>query len=329
MVSSSHRDWVDALPALLADGDVEFNKAAIVPYAYRHSYAQRHADAGVPPDVLRDLMGHRTMRTTQTCYRITGKRMRQAVERVAAHQFDRNGQRTWQQIQGALDDEHTRLRIGQVSVPFGICMEPGNIKAGGQPARFDSVAWAAATSAPMPPTSPSSRTTSRPSCATANASWLPTNSTPGPAPKQPLPRPRSASSASSSTAPRTPWASSPTTNANRSRTPPPPCAAPARSSTSACPPSPPSSTRPGTRTACEHRRAGLGGPPDHDALQKRINYLEQHTTELQQQLADRDDDLDAARAANRQLIASLDTSKGVAEPGARRAPCLTLAPRAG
>ncbi|MFZ3493127.1 tyrosine-type recombinase/integrase [Streptomyces sp. 5.8] len=135
-LSSSHRDWVNALPALLADGDVEFNKAAIVPYAYRHSYAQRHADAGVPPDVLRDLMGHRTMRTTQTYYRIAGKRMRQAVERVAAHQFDRNGQRTWQQIQGALDDEHTRLRIGQVSVPFGICMEPSNIKAGGQACPF-------------------------------------------------------------------------------------------------------------------------------------------------------------------------------------------------
>ncbi|MGP3684572.1 DUF6262 family protein [Streptomyces sp. IBSNAI002] len=57
------------------------------------------------------------------------------------------------------------------------------------------------------------------------------------------------------------------------------------------------------------QRAGLGGPPDHDALQKRISHLEQHTTELQQQLADRDDDLDAARAANRQLIASLNNLK--------------------
>jgi DNA-binding MurR/RpiR family transcriptional regulator len=35
-----------------------------VPYAYRHSYAQRHADAGVQPDVLRELMSHRSMRTT-------------------------------------------------------------------------------------------------------------------------------------------------------------------------------------------------------------------------------------------------------------------------
>ncbi|WP_327368564.1 tyrosine-type recombinase/integrase [Streptomyces sp. NBC_01217] len=135
-LTSLHRVWVDSLPPLLADGDIEFNKAAIYAYAYRHSYAQRHADAGVPPDVLRDLMGHRSMRTTQIYYRITGKRMRQAVERVAAHQFDRNGQRTWQRIQGALDGEHVRLRIGQVSVPFGICMEPSNVKAGGHACPF-------------------------------------------------------------------------------------------------------------------------------------------------------------------------------------------------
>ncbi|MEN2423711.1 hypothetical protein AABB02_37070 [Streptomyces rimosus] len=52
------------------------------------------------------------------------------------------------------------------------------------------------------------------------------------------------------------------------------------------------------------QRAGLGAPPDHDALHKRIAHLEQHNAELQQQLADRDDDLDAVRTANRQLIAA-------------------------
>lgn len=57
------------------------------------------------------------------------------------------------------------------------------------------------------------------------------------------------------------------------------------------------------------QQAGLGGPPDHDALQKRVSHLEQHITELRHQLADRDEDLDAARAANRQLMASLNTSK--------------------
>ena len=46
-----------------ADG-VEFDKARVVLYAYRHSYAQRHADAGVPIDVLRELMSHRKLDTT-------------------------------------------------------------------------------------------------------------------------------------------------------------------------------------------------------------------------------------------------------------------------
>ena len=30
-----------------------FDRRAVVPYAYRHSYAQRHADEGASPDVLR------------------------------------------------------------------------------------------------------------------------------------------------------------------------------------------------------------------------------------------------------------------------------------
>ena len=38
-----------------SDG-TEFDKAKIVLYAYRHTYAQRHADAGVAIDVLRELM---------------------------------------------------------------------------------------------------------------------------------------------------------------------------------------------------------------------------------------------------------------------------------
>jgi hypothetical protein len=35
----------------------KFDRRSIVPYSHRHSYAQRHADEGVQPDVLRDLMG--------------------------------------------------------------------------------------------------------------------------------------------------------------------------------------------------------------------------------------------------------------------------------
>jgi integrase len=46
-----------------------FDKEKIFPYAYRHTYAQRHADAGVPVDVLRQLMDHRQLTTTQRYYR--------------------------------------------------------------------------------------------------------------------------------------------------------------------------------------------------------------------------------------------------------------------
>jgi integrase len=64
-----HRGWVGSLPPLHASDGREFDKARIVPYAYRHSYAQRHADAGVPPDVLRELMDHRIFDTTKAYYR--------------------------------------------------------------------------------------------------------------------------------------------------------------------------------------------------------------------------------------------------------------------
>ncbi|HEY6495423.1 MAG TPA: hypothetical protein VIZ43_19260, partial [Trebonia sp.] len=102
-----------------------------VPYAYRHSYAQRHADAGVQPDVLRELMSHRSMRTTTGYYRITENRLRAAVDKVARHQLNAAGQRVFTSIAGLLAVEHARMRVGQVAVPFGVCTEPSNVKAGG------------------------------------------------------------------------------------------------------------------------------------------------------------------------------------------------------
>jgi hypothetical protein len=53
-------------------------------------------------------------------------------------QFNRHGNRTWRTAQALLDSEHARRRVGEVAVPFGICAEPSNVKAGGQacPYRF-------------------------------------------------------------------------------------------------------------------------------------------------------------------------------------------------
>ncbi|GGQ66955.1 tyrosine-type recombinase/integrase [Streptomyces asoensis] len=64
-ISSYHRAWVKSLPDLLvpvvvsADDArltqlVPFDKTRIFPYAYRHCYAQRHADAGAPSTFSRN-----------------------------------------------------------------------------------------------------------------------------------------------------------------------------------------------------------------------------------------------------------------------------------
>jgi integrase len=131
VVASHHRSWIDSLPALRLEDGRDFDKAAVVLYAYRHSFAQRHADAGTPVDVLKDLMGHRSMSTTQLYYSVTAKRVRAAVDSLAAFQFDRCGDRIWREARALLDSEHQRMAVGQVAVPFGVCSEPSNVKAGG------------------------------------------------------------------------------------------------------------------------------------------------------------------------------------------------------
>ncbi|PZS22933.1 MAG: hypothetical protein DLM61_25010 [Pseudonocardiales bacterium] len=132
----AHRVWVDNMPVLHTKDGVEYDKRKIVLYAYRHSYAQRHADAGVPVEVLRELMSHRKLETTSGYYRIGETRRRDAVDRVAAMQFDRHGNRIWRQAQALLDSEHARRAIGEVAVPFGVCAEPSNVKAGGSACPF-------------------------------------------------------------------------------------------------------------------------------------------------------------------------------------------------
>jgi integrase len=133
-----HRTWIDQLPPLRSPDGTEFSKAKIVPYCYRHTYAQRHADAGVPIDVLRELMDHKMMDTTKRYYRVGEARRREAVDKVTAMQFDRHGNRIWRQAGALLDAERARYAIGEVAVPYGTCTEPSNVRAGGGacPIRF-------------------------------------------------------------------------------------------------------------------------------------------------------------------------------------------------
>jgi hypothetical protein len=79
-----HRIWLNSMGPLRRADNTEFEKTLITPYSYRHSYAQRHADAGVPIDVLRELMDHTSMDATKRYFRVGETRRRQAVDMVTA-----------------------------------------------------------------------------------------------------------------------------------------------------------------------------------------------------------------------------------------------------
>ncbi len=128
--------WVRAIPG--PDDDtigptdgLACDRSRIFPHAFRHSYAQRHADAGVAVDVLRDLLDHRSSATTLGYYRVTLKRKRAAIRLVGQFSLDRYGNI-------APITDVSSYEIGTVAVPFGNCTEPSNVKAGGHacPIRF-------------------------------------------------------------------------------------------------------------------------------------------------------------------------------------------------
>lgn len=58
------RTWVDSLPAINSDtldadsNAIPFDRSLIFPYAFRHAFAQRHADAGRSPAVSRRRTEH-------------------------------------------------------------------------------------------------------------------------------------------------------------------------------------------------------------------------------------------------------------------------------
>ncbi|MGH3512793.1 MAG: tyrosine-type recombinase/integrase [Candidatus Dormibacteria bacterium] len=138
MLDNRHREWVVALPTLRTRDGAEFDKTRIIPYAWRHCYAQRHADAGVPVDVLAELLDHRNLNVTRRYYRVGEDRRRAAVDTVTALSFDRHGNRTWRDAHALLESEHARYAVGEVAVPYGRCAEPSNVQAGGGacPVRF-------------------------------------------------------------------------------------------------------------------------------------------------------------------------------------------------
>ncbi|MFE9934671.1 tyrosine-type recombinase/integrase, partial [Streptomyces sp. NPDC005533] len=91
------RHWVDSISHLHGEGadthgnPLPFDRTLVYAYAFRHSFAQRHADAGTPLDVLRELMDHRSVSTTQRYYTVSLKRKRDAVTKLSAHVVDNQG----------------------------------------------------------------------------------------------------------------------------------------------------------------------------------------------------------------------------------------------
>ena len=80
MLEGRHREWAGRLGPLRTRDGAEFSAARIVPYAYRHTYAQRHADAGVPIDVLAELLDHRNLNVTRCYY--NPRELHQAGEKL-------------------------------------------------------------------------------------------------------------------------------------------------------------------------------------------------------------------------------------------------------
>jgi hypothetical protein len=143
-----------------------FGPSLITPYALRHSYAQRHADAGVPVDVLKELMDHKSVTTTMGQSSL--KRKQQAIRAVAQLATDAAGN-------PAPFTSTTAYERASVAVPFGNCTEPSNVNAGGGAARSASSAPAAASAGLTPPTCRPSNSTSPPCAPTGKppGQWMP------------------------------------------------------------------------------------------------------------------------------------------------------------
>jgi hypothetical protein len=115
--------------------------------AFRHSYAQRHADAGTPVDVLKELMDHRSISTTMGYYQVSLKR------KQAAQATDRSGA-------SAPFSSGLAYQRGSVAVPFGGCTERPTSRPAAARAQSGSSAPGAASTGPIPLTCPPSSSTS-------------------------------------------------------------------------------------------------------------------------------------------------------------------------
>jgi integrase len=131
------RLWVQTSPFIGSGtvdsegNEIKFDRSNIYPYSFRHTWAQRHADSGTQIEVLAELLDHEGLDTVGVYYRISDKRKRSAIAKVAQHTFNHRGQ-----PRSPVDASTYQLR--SLAVPYGNCTEPANVKSGGQtcPIRF-------------------------------------------------------------------------------------------------------------------------------------------------------------------------------------------------
>jgi integrase len=123
--------WLEQIQLVDEHGN-DFDAARVFMYAFRHTYAQIRADAGVPLDVLQALMSHQEPSTTQAYYRVSHPRRVDAVRAIAArYRFDLSGGRMRPLTPEADLAERVRAGVGSVPVPAGQCHEMNNVRADG------------------------------------------------------------------------------------------------------------------------------------------------------------------------------------------------------
>jgi len=135
-LASKMRAWVDAVDELSGPDGGPFDLTKVLPYAFRHSYAQRLADEGASESELMDLMDHDSFRTTQGYFRIRAERRRRAAELGRKALFDNQGRRLMRGLEQLAEAERSRMALGSLAVPYGACVEPTNVAAMGGTCKF-------------------------------------------------------------------------------------------------------------------------------------------------------------------------------------------------
>jgi integrase len=106
---------------------IHFDITSVDPYAFRHAFAQRLADATdengnstTPPDVLQDYMGHANFNTTMGYYQVSARRKKRALQFIPPRRLNMMGQ--------AVEIDRERDSYTRTPVTLGHCTEPHNVQ---------------------------------------------------------------------------------------------------------------------------------------------------------------------------------------------------------